>query len=211
HAAVIDIHGRHLADQAFPSTRAGYQDLLEWVASHGVIDTIGVELTGSYGAALTRHLTAAGVTVREVNTTDKATRARRGKTDREDAYAAAEKTLAGMATAIPKDTTGNSEAIRALTLTRESAVASRTKTWNQLRALLVTAPAGPRAQAPRPTHPIPRRRASRRRPRPHRPGHHHRPDPRCPPRHRHPHRRPTPDLRRRQRLPHPLRSSPRQD
>jgi len=146
HAAVIDIHGRHLADRAFPSTTAGYQDLLGWVAGHGVIDTIGVELTGSYGAALTRHLTAAGVTVREVNTTDKATRARRGKTDREDAYAAAEKTLAGMATAIPKDTTGNSEAIRVLTLTRDSAVASRTRTWNQLRAILVTAPAELRDQ-----------------------------------------------------------------
>jgi transposase len=146
HAAVIDIHGRHLADQAFPATVDGYQQLLDWVAGHGVIDMIGVELTSSYGAGLTRYLTAAGVTVREVNTTDKATRARRGKTDQADAYAAAEKTLAGMATAIPKDTTGNSEAIRVLTLARDSAVTSRTKTWNQLRALLVTAPAALRDQ-----------------------------------------------------------------
>lgn len=141
HAAVIDTQGRHLADRGFAATAAGYQQLLEWVAGHGVIDTVGVELTGSYGAALTRYLTGAGVTVREVNTTDKATRARRGKTDQADAYAAAEKTLAGMATATPKDTTGNSEAIRVLTLVRSSAVTSRTKAWNQLRALLVTAPA----------------------------------------------------------------------
>src|SRR5690606_36922956 len=86
HAAGIDIHGRHLADRAFPTTTAGYQELLEWVAGHGVIDAIGVELTSSYGAGLTRYLTAAGVTVQEVNTTDKATRARRGKTDQADAY-----------------------------------------------------------------------------------------------------------------------------
>jgi transposase len=146
HAAVIDIHGRQLADQAFPTTTTGYQELLAWVAGHGVIDAIGIELTSSYGAALTRYLTAAGVTVQEVNTTDKATRARRGKTDQADAYAAAEKTLAGMATAIPKDTTGNSEAIRVLTLARDSAVTSRTKTWNQLRAILITAPAELRDQ-----------------------------------------------------------------
>jgi len=146
HAAVIDLHGRHLADHGFPTTIAGYQQLLDWATGLGCIDTVGVELTGSYGAALTRHLTAAGVTVREVNTTDKATRARRGKDDRIDAYAAAEKVLAGMATAIPKDTTGSTEAIRILTLTRDSAVTARSKTWNQLHAVLVTAPAALRDQ-----------------------------------------------------------------
>ncbi|WP_460524439.1 IS110 family RNA-guided transposase, partial [Humibacter antri] len=146
HAAVIDMHGRHLADHGFPTTIAGYQQLLDWAAGLGQIDTVGIELTGSYGAALTRHLTAAGVTVREVNTTDKATRARRGKDDQIDAYSAAEKVLAGMATAIPKDTTGNTEAIRVLTLTRNSAVTARTTTWNQVKAVLVTAPAPLREQ-----------------------------------------------------------------
>ena len=99
-----------------PATPAGYQELLDFVASHGVIDKIGVELTGSYGAGLTRHLTAAGVTVLEVNTTDKATRARRGKDDALDAVAAAQKVLSGMAVATPKDTTGATEAIRILTV-----------------------------------------------------------------------------------------------
>lgn len=146
HAAVIDLHGRHLADRQFSTTPAGYQDLLEWVAGHGLIEAIGIELTGSYGAALTRHLTAAGVRVREVNTTDKATRARRGKDDRVDAYAAAEKVLAGMATATPKDTTGSTEAIRVITVARNSAVKARTEAWNQLRALLITAPASLREQ-----------------------------------------------------------------
>jgi transposase len=146
HAAVIDMHGRRLADHAFPTTTVGYQQLMDWSLRFGTIDTVGIELTGSYGAALTRHLTQAGVTVREVNTTDKATRARRGKDDRIDAYAAAEKVLAGMATAIPKDTTGSTEAVRVLTLTRDSAVTARSKTWNQLHAVLVTAPASLRDQ-----------------------------------------------------------------
>jgi transposase len=123
------------------TTQAGYQALLDWAGSHGVIDRIGVELTGSYGAGLTRHLSAAGIEVLEVNTTDKATRARRGKDDRIDAIAAAQKVLAGMATATPKDTTGVVESIRMLTMVRDLAVRNRTQALNQIKDLRVTAPA----------------------------------------------------------------------
>lgn len=141
HAAVLDLGGRVLGDREFPVTSAGYRQLLDWVSSHGLIEMIGVELTGSYGAGLTRFLTAAGITVREVNTTDKATRARRGKNDVIDAIAAAQKVLSGMATAVPKDTTGAAEAIRMLTLVRDSAVKTRTKTLNQIKDLRITIPA----------------------------------------------------------------------
>lgn len=141
HVAVIDVAGRRVADRQFPVSTAGYRQLLDWVAGHGIIDRVGVELTGSYGAGLTRFLTTAGVSVLEVNTTDKATRARRGKDDRIDAYAAAEKVLAGMAIAIPKDTTGLVESIRVLKLARDSAVKTRTKTLNQIKDLRITAPA----------------------------------------------------------------------
>ena len=34
-----------------------------WLASFGVIEKIGVEGTGSYGAGLARHLTGKGITV----------------------------------------------------------------------------------------------------------------------------------------------------
>lgn len=141
HVALIDMNGRELADHAFPVTTSGYRQLLDWVAGHGVIDRVGVELTGSYGAGLTRFLQGAGVTVLEVNTTDKATRARRGKDDRIDAFAAAHKVLAGMATATPKDTTGLVESIRVLKLARDSAVKNRTKALNQIKDLRITAPA----------------------------------------------------------------------
>jgi transposase len=140
HAAVLDLAGRILGCQPFPATAAGYERLLDWVAGHGVIDRVGVELTGSYGAGLTRHLTAAGVTVVEVNSSDKATRARRGKDDAIDAVAAAQKTLSGMASATPKDTTGSTESIRMLTMVRDLAVKQRTQTMNMIHAVTVTAP-----------------------------------------------------------------------
>lgn len=141
HAAILDLNGAILADAAFPTTTTGYQALADWAAGYGLIDRIGIELTGSYGAGLTRHLTAAGIDTREVNTSDKATRARHGKDDRSDAIAAARKVLAGMATATPKDTTGTIESIRILTLVRDTAVTDRTRALNQLKDLRVTAPA----------------------------------------------------------------------
>ncbi|MBK4348189.1 IS110 family transposase [Lacisediminihabitans changchengi] len=141
HAAVLDRQGRLRGEQQFPVTAAGYQALLAWVESHGTIDRIGVELTGSYGAGLTRYLIGAGVSVVEVNSTDRATRARRGKTDLLDSIAAAQKVLAGMATATPKDTTGTVETIRILTMVRDSAVRTRTQALNQLKDLRITAPA----------------------------------------------------------------------
>jgi transposase len=146
HAAVLTITGQLVADAAFPADAAGYQALADWAAGFGAISRVGVELTGSYGAGLTRHLTAAGLRVVEVNTTDKATRARRGKDDRIDAIAAAQKVLAGMATATPKDTSGAVESIRMLLLTRNSAIRDRTAAINQLRNLIITAPAGLRAR-----------------------------------------------------------------
>jgi transposase len=142
HCAVLDLNGGLLGDAQFPTSQAGYQALLDWVGSFGVIDRMGVELTGSYGAGLARHLSAAGVQVLEVNTTDKATRARRGKDDRIDAIAAGQKVLAGMATVTQKDTTGVIESIRMLAMVRDLAVRNRTQALNQIKDLRVTAPAG---------------------------------------------------------------------
>lgn len=146
HVAVLTSTGQLVGDAAFPTTSTGYQAVLDWIGRFGPVGQIGIELTGSYGAGLTRHLQAAGLTVLEVNTSDKATRARRGKDDRTDAIAAAQKVLAGMATAIPKDTTGPVESIRILLLTRNSAVNDRTRAGNQIRDLLVTAPTALREQ-----------------------------------------------------------------
>jgi transposase len=146
HAAVIDSVGRHLADREFPATVRGYRDLLEWMRSHGALTAVGVEGTGAYGAELARVLTAAGVTVIDVDRPDRKTRRMRGKSDPIDAYAAAMAVLSGRATGIPKSRDGVVEAVRVLRIARRSAVKARTQAMNQIRGLLVSAPAMLREQ-----------------------------------------------------------------
>lgn len=133
--------GVRVADAEFPATGAGYARLLEWLRGFGRVHSVGVEGTGSYGAGLTRHLHAAGLVVIEVNRPDRRQRRMRGKSDPLDAYAAAEAVLAGRADAAPKLGTGVVEAIRVLHTTRAGAVKARTAAINELRAVLVTAPA----------------------------------------------------------------------
>jgi transposase len=146
HAAVIDSVGRHLADREFPATIRGYRDLLDWMRSHGALAAVGVEGTGAYGAELARVLTAAGVTVVDVDRPDRKTRRTKGKSDPIDAYAAATAVLAGRATGIPKSRDGVVEAVRVLRIARRSAVKARTQAMNQIRGLLVSAPAMLREQ-----------------------------------------------------------------
>jgi transposase len=99
----------------------------------------GVECTGSYGAALTRYLLAAGLEVFEVNQPDKAGRRRRGKTDAIDAEAAARAVLSDRVTAIAKTGDGPVEMVRMFRLAKASAVKSRVQAINQLKAVLVCA------------------------------------------------------------------------
>jgi transposase len=98
-----------------------------------------VEGTGSYGAGLARFLAARGVVVVEVNRPDRARRRRRGKNDTEDAHNAARAVLAGDGVT-PKARTGPVEAIRAVNVVRRGLLKERTRTANQLKDLIVTAP-----------------------------------------------------------------------
>ncbi|MEW2557192.1 IS110 family transposase, partial [Streptomyces zhihengii] len=146
HAAVIDFVGRHLADREFPATVRGYRDLLDWMRGHGALVAVGVEGTGAYGAELARVLTAAGVTVVDVDRPDRRTRRMKGKSDPIDAYGAATAVLSGRATGIPKSRDGVVEAVRVLRTARRSAIKARTQAMNQIRGLLVSAPAMLREQ-----------------------------------------------------------------
>ncbi|WP_455711437.1 IS110 family RNA-guided transposase [Streptomyces hirsutus] len=146
HAAVVDPVGRHLADREFPATIRGYRDLLDWMRTHGTLAAVGVEGTGAYGAELARVLTAVGVTVVDVDRPDRKTRRMKGKSDPIDAYAAAMAVLSGRATGIPKSRDGVVEAVRVLRIARRSAVKARTQAMNQIRGLLVSAPAMLREQ-----------------------------------------------------------------
>jgi transposase len=98
-AALLDCDGGLVGSASFPTTRAGYRQLLGWMHTFGILARVGVEGTGSYGAGICRQLTAAGVEVVEVNRPDRSQRRRRGKSDVLDAAAAAE--AARPATASP--------------------------------------------------------------------------------------------------------------
>jgi transposase len=67
HVAVLLDHLGRLQGRTIPTTRAGYQQLVDWAGRHGQLTRAGVEGTGTYGAGLTRFLTQAGVTVVEVD------------------------------------------------------------------------------------------------------------------------------------------------
>lgn len=136
---ILDGLGRLQGALQVAATDAGAAELLTWSRTHGSPLTAGVEGTGSYGYQLTRRLQAAGLTVVEVNRPDRANRRRKGKSDPVDAEAAARAVLSGQATAVPKNREGAVEALRALSMTRSSAVKATTTASNQIKALLVGA------------------------------------------------------------------------
>jgi len=65
-AAALDQLGRTLGTESFPTTAAGYRQLLSWLTGFGTVDSVGVEGTGAWGAGLARFLTAQAVSVIEV-------------------------------------------------------------------------------------------------------------------------------------------------
>lgn len=138
HLAVLDGVGRDLGDREFPTTTAGYRAALEYMATFGTVEVVGVEGTSSYGAGFTRAVLAAGIEVREVIRPDRSVRRMRGKSDPIDAYAAARAVVSGQATAAPKSE--QVEALRALNNTRRSAVKASTAAMNQIHQLLIIAP-----------------------------------------------------------------------
>ena len=77
----------------------------------------------------------------EVNRPDRSTRFRKGKSDPTDAEMAARAVLSGVANATPKSGEGEIEMIRMLKTAKDSAVKARTQAINQMKALVVTAPA----------------------------------------------------------------------
>lgn len=140
YAAVIDDRGRLLGHQEFPANDAGYASLLAWLLSHGNLEAVGVEGTGSFGATLTRALTQAGQRVVEVNRPNRIARRMDGKSDRLDAEQIARAVLGQTSTAVPKAKSGVVEVIRTLRVTRTSAVKARTQALNTLWGVMIGAP-----------------------------------------------------------------------
>ena len=140
-AVAIDRQGVRLGERHALATTYGYGELERWSRSLGEVRAFGVEGTGSYGAGVSRFLTARGYTVIEVNRPDRSTRYRKGKSDPTDAEMAARAVLAGVADATPKSGEGEVEMIRMLKCAKDSAVKARTQAVNQMKALVVTSPA----------------------------------------------------------------------
>jgi transposase len=139
-AAVIDHVGRVLGTESFPVNASGYAAALAWMQSHGPLEQVGVEGTGSYGAGLARHLAEQGVTVVEVIRPNRQARRRRGKSDPADAISAATAALNGQASGAPKAHDGAVESIRVLRVARQGAVKASTQAANELHHLVITAP-----------------------------------------------------------------------
>ena len=127
-AAVVDANGGVLAVESFPATPAGHTELHAWLVSFGVVERVGVEGSGAYGAGLARHLARHGLVVSN------------GKSDELDAIEAARGGLSGRVSGLAKTGTGNVEALRALLVAKRSARSMRISAVVRLRHLTFTAP-----------------------------------------------------------------------
>jgi len=140
-AVALAPNGGRLGECRIPTTRNGYDELIGWTEQFGYSPLFAMEGTGSFGAGLCRELVDAGFPVVEVNRPDRSTRRRLGKDDAIDAEAAARSWISGTATVIPKSGGEKVEMIRLLKCAKDSATESRTRAINQIKAILVTAPA----------------------------------------------------------------------
>lgn len=125
--AVIDVTGKLLGTLSTVTTAGGYQQLIAWARSLGLLLRAGVEGTGTYGTGLARALREQGIEVLEVNRPDRSKRRLVGKSDPIDAESAARSVLSGQATAIPKSHEGVAEALRTISVARRSELRQRPK------------------------------------------------------------------------------------
>jgi transposase len=92
--AVLTAVGKVIGDAEFATDADGYARAVEFLTSHGLVERVGVEGAASYGAGISWALTAAGISVVEVERPTRSARRRAGKSDRLDAYHAARAVLA---------------------------------------------------------------------------------------------------------------------
>lgn len=143
--AVVTNQGAVEFTEQFTANQDGYTALLERLQGVAGLATVGVEGTNSYGAELTRRLSAAGFTVLEVLRPTRRVRRMDGKSDPVDAIAAARQVLTGDGTSIPKHTNSSVEALRYLLTTRRNLINAASRMIQVIKSLLVTAPEPVRA------------------------------------------------------------------
>jgi len=144
-ACLVDGLGMAREEHEFPNDPTGHRAFSAWVTALGEPDLrIGVEGSSSYGAALARHLVAAGIDVVEVppqlSHRERGRTRRPGKSDPGDAFAIARVTLAepGLPPVRLADRTRD---LQLLAEARATAVVAQTRARNRLHAhLLVLVP-----------------------------------------------------------------------
>jgi hypothetical protein len=148
-AVALAPKGGRLGEHRIPTTRKGYDDLIVWSEEFGSNPVYAIKDISYYYVRLIRAILDAGFPDVEVNRTDRSVRRRLGKDVDAvfrvevaiDAEAAARAYLAGTATATPKTGADQVEMIRMVKVAKDSATEGKTCAINQIKALLVTAPA----------------------------------------------------------------------
>jgi transposase len=145
-AAAVDPVGAVLDQQTDRAEPAGYQRLLTFGRRRVPGRRVwALEGAGSYGAGLAVFLADHGEQVVEIDRPARPARRSGAKSDPLDAARAAREALAREHLASPR-ARGTREALRVLLTCRHGAVTARTATINQLKALVVSAPAQLRSQ-----------------------------------------------------------------
>jgi transposase len=145
-AAAVDPVGAVLDQRTDRAEPAGYRRLLTFGRTRVPGRRVwALEGTGSYGAGLAGFLADHGEQVVEIDRPARPARRSGAKSDPLDAARAAREALAREHLASPR-ARGTREALRVLLTCRHGAVTARTATINQLKALVVSAPAQLRGQ-----------------------------------------------------------------
>ena len=123
------------------NTPQGFAAAIAWISEHapGPRIMVGLEGTRSYGIGLARAVSAAGLTVVEIERPKRSQRRGKGKSDPIDAHLASLSLLRMDVAALPQPRAdGPREALRILLVSRSELNLTRTRQGNQLHALLLT-------------------------------------------------------------------------
>jgi transposase len=138
HAVALDRLGQLLTEIVITTDLAGYTQFASWISDLGGQVLVGIEGAGSYGAGLCEYLQQEGIEVFEVERPRRRER-RTGKSDHIDALLAAKKVLAGEGLSTPRGT-GQRAALQMLLVAHRSLVSERSRLYNTMQALQISAP-----------------------------------------------------------------------
>ena len=139
-ACVVDERDQVLETQSFATPRQRYRQMVQWMRSWGDVLRVGVELTGTYGAGLLRHLQAAVIEVSNVISPGKQDLRRREKDDDFDAENAAHAAFAGKRPVTTKTRDGMIESLCVLKACRKTAIAGRKVALQLIQNTIICAP-----------------------------------------------------------------------